>query len=88
MNIPEWLSAEITRRAETNRAAENDRLARKAAYDRWAETYSAPTITIRSLEVTEVCQSCGRPYFIADGHNCTGPRSSASPENVMAAAVS
>ena len=33
MTLPEWLQAEITRRAEA------DRLARKAAYDKWAAAY-------------------------------------------------
>lgn len=35
MNVPEWLRAEIGRRAE------EDRLSRKAAYDKWAADYAA-----------------------------------------------
>jgi hypothetical protein len=38
--LPEWLSDEITRRAEAD-AAETDRLARRAAYDKWAKDYAA-----------------------------------------------
>lgn len=39
MNLPEWLSAEIDRRTEADRA-EQDRLARRAAYDKWARDYA------------------------------------------------
>jgi hypothetical protein len=35
MNLPDWLRAEIDRRAE------EDRQARKAAYDKWAADYAA-----------------------------------------------
>lgn len=26
------------------------------------------------LDQTEVCQACGRPYLVASGHACPGPR--------------
>jgi hypothetical protein len=26
------------------------------------------------LDQCEVCQDCGRPYLIFQGHNCPGPR--------------
>jgi hypothetical protein len=26
------------------------------------------------LPETEVCQACGRPYLISQGHSCNGPR--------------
>ena len=53
MNLPEWLTAEIARRAEEARLAEADLLARKAAYDAWAQAYSAPMVTVRSLDLTK-----------------------------------
>jgi hypothetical protein len=31
------------------------------------------------LDQAEVCQDCGRPYLVANGHNCSGPRSSLYP---------
>lgn len=35
-----WLSDEVGRRAEEERMAEEDRLARRAAYDEWARNYA------------------------------------------------
>lgn len=46
MNLPDWLQDEVTRRAE------EDRLARKSAYDRWAKAYGAPMVTVRVIELT------------------------------------
>lgn len=40
MTMPEWLSNEIERRSE------EDRLARRAAYDEWARRYADPGVTV------------------------------------------
>lgn len=29
------------------------------------------------LDQAEVCQDCGMPYLVAQGHTCSGPRSPA-----------
>jgi hypothetical protein len=68
MAIPAWLSAEINLRAEA------DRLTRRAAYDAWAKAYSAPTVTIRSLDLTEVCGPAAGPTSSLAGTTAPAPR--------------
>jgi hypothetical protein len=44
MSLPEWLQQELARiQAERDRLAEEDRQARRAAYDEWARNYAAST---------------------------------------------